>query len=1313
MSLGLLFIMLLAIVLGVGELSATGDVTIIVTSPANSGPGTLRQALLDTTPGGTIVFDTAVFPPNSPATIFVFSPLPALTAHNVIIDASEAGVILDGFNAPGSTNGFLIQADGCTIRGFIIQRFPGSGIFVDAGADNNTIGGDRNQGNGPTGQGNVIGSNGGDGIGIWGNNNNVRGNYVGIEVTGQYDWGNSFSGVAIWQGASGNTVGGTINGYRNVISGNDNNGVWIGQAGSNANVIIGNYIGTTANGSGPVPNSFSGVAIQGGAQSNKVGDTINGAGNLISGNADNGVYISDPGTTGNQVLGNIIGLNSQGNATIGQGLNGVVIANAGGNIIGNENTNGRNVISGAAYDGIVISGANAANNTVRANFVGTNLMGTASLPNGLHGVEIREGAHDNLIGGNRLSGQGNLLSGNGNHGLVLTENAHHNTIQGNLIGPNAMGTASLGRHPFGGIDIANGAHHNIIGGAVAGQGNVISGNQTDGIALFGSGTTDNQVTGNLIGVAVNGSPLPNIKGTAGTGGFGILNTDGANRTIMQNNTISHNEAEGVLNGGNAFDTLIQNNTISFNGSNGIKLNHAGCAGIQITQNSIFGHTEEGIAGSCHAAPDLFASSLNALTGTTTPNARVEFFSDDDNEGRRYEGFVIADGNGDFSFTPPGGFSGPNVIATSNDASNNTSAFSRPLHLRWTMLLYLNGDNDLESFMEDTLENMVAAGPAPTANVLVLLDRSESDSALYDVTYGQAIDITDVFTTSNEVNMGAGETLVQFVNWSRNYYPVTYTMLSIVDHGGGWAPSLSTIPTGTLPVRARIWLSGGSGLSWDFTSEYDYLSSPEIRQAMADIEAIGGPLDVVFYDVCLMGMSEVAYQIREYASFFVSSQNIGWAPLGPQNRYVRTMQGILPDATPQDVAGLLVENYQLGLPLQGHPFTISAVDLSQMDEVADAVNQLGLILTQTLTTPEQMLSLFTVYTDSQKIDYNSDFIIEPEREGFVDLYDFALKLTQSYTDPAILAAAQTVLNRLGTTIVAEAHRSDIPWFAQDEQEWNLDDVHGLSIYLPLGEDLEFQIRITDTSPISPNISITRNLRLRDLYNLDELQFVGDAPAWRSLIEQYYELIPTTVITSLPGGPLPGLQEPDVTPPQTTITVPPIGERQTVITLTWAATDTQNEVVSASLWYLSPTGEEWRDTDITQLGSSGVFTYPLTCGMSGFAVRASDDVGNVESIESEFNSIFPQQTCYLYLPVVSHLSENLVEQPEIIWKNRIPLSPVSAGIIKLKGLPMHPLHPASGKFFVVNGKTSSETTVRREQVQAPAWRLFVSRTAPVVP
>jgi hypothetical protein len=214
-----------------------------VTSLADSGLGTLRQAMIDAQAGDTITFSVSVFPPNTPATIMILSPLPTLTQNNLTLDASNAGVVLDGSLSPAGTNGLIVEADNCVIQGLTIQYFKSNGIFVGADSSGNLIGGNRTIGSGPHGQGNLISNNGGTGVEIRGAgvvSNTVQGNYIGIDATGWWTGTNAYNGVALTQGAQGNTIGGATASLGNIISGNHDNGIWGSDADTSGNIIIGN-----------------------------------------------------------------------------------------------------------------------------------------------------------------------------------------------------------------------------------------------------------------------------------------------------------------------------------------------------------------------------------------------------------------------------------------------------------------------------------------------------------------------------------------------------------------------------------------------------------------------------------------------------------------------------------------------------------------------------------------------------------------------------------------------------------------------------------------------------------------------------------------------------------------------------------------------------------------------------------------------------------------------------------------------------------------------------------------------------------------
>src|SRR5262249_53727934 len=155
------------------------------------------------------------------------------------------------------------------------------------------------------------------------------GNFIGTDLWGTHALGNAW-GVAIQGGAANNLVGGTAPGARNVIAGSQNDGVWISDTGTTANQVQGNFIGTDVLGTHALANGRSGVVLLGGASGNTVGGTTPGARNLISGNGFSGVFLYGGGTTGNAVQGNFVGTDVLGTHALGNGY-GVVIENGAAN----------------------------------------------------------------------------------------------------------------------------------------------------------------------------------------------------------------------------------------------------------------------------------------------------------------------------------------------------------------------------------------------------------------------------------------------------------------------------------------------------------------------------------------------------------------------------------------------------------------------------------------------------------------------------------------------------------------------------------------------------------------------------------------------------------------------------------------------------------------------------------------------------------------------------------------------------------------------------------------------------------------------
>ena len=139
-------------------------------------------------------------------------------------------------------------------------------------------------------------------------NNVIQGNYIGTDVSGTLDRGNSQTGITVSGGADNTRIG--VPGAGNLICGNTLEGVNIFSAGTTGTIVQGNKIGTNAAGTSGIPNSSAGVSVEGGATGTQIGGIGAGEGNVIAFNAFPGVGVKDPATTAS-ILGNSIHSNTQ------------------------------------------------------------------------------------------------------------------------------------------------------------------------------------------------------------------------------------------------------------------------------------------------------------------------------------------------------------------------------------------------------------------------------------------------------------------------------------------------------------------------------------------------------------------------------------------------------------------------------------------------------------------------------------------------------------------------------------------------------------------------------------------------------------------------------------------------------------------------------------------------------------------------------------------------------------------------------------------------------------------------------------------
>ncbi len=418
---------------------------LMVTNTNDSGPGSLRQAILDANRFSgpqTIVFNIAAGDPNfldvdsqlpdgdPDPDVFVIrplSPLPALSdsSGGTMIDGRTQSafgddtnpfgpeIVLNGSLA-GNANGLFITSSNNQVYGLNIQRFFYGIQGWNAASD--TV---------------------------------IQGNYVGTDATGTMALGNTVGIQFSGDGCQRNLIG-TEDGdpaLRNVISGNLSVGVFIWSAAATLgnNIIAGHYIGTDATGTMALGNTgFAGIFIWGNeTQRNLIGSedpdpTVRAAlRNVISGNPQNGVSLNGLDSTENTIAGDYIGTDATGTLPLGNGFlfgfarNGVRLSGSGGSnkVLGNT-------IADTYFGAGIFLTSNNNNNLVARNYIGTDSTGQLALGNHQQGITISGSSTGNQIGGS--PDLANIIAFNLRAGVAVTATATGNTIRANSIYSNGL-----------------------------------------------------------------------------------------------------------------------------------------------------------------------------------------------------------------------------------------------------------------------------------------------------------------------------------------------------------------------------------------------------------------------------------------------------------------------------------------------------------------------------------------------------------------------------------------------------------------------------------------------------------------------------------------------------------------------------------------------------------------------------------------------------------------------------------------------------------------------------------------------------------
>ncbi|MEM8499380.1 MAG: LamG-like jellyroll fold domain-containing protein [Pseudomonadota bacterium] len=259
------------------------SLTDLINNKGSDGRISLREAILasntTTNSGGPdkIFFEIPESLVSGSHLISPGSDLPAIDDAVIIDGTTDSNFVstpiieITGTSAGSSVDGLRLESgsDGSTVRGLVINQFDGDGLLIES------------------------------------DSNLIAGNYVGTDVTGTIDQGNVNDGIKIQLGGSNNTIGGTSSADRNLVSGNNDDGIEI-TGSATSNIVYGNYIGTTVSGTDPLGNSKDGIEIDTNSVSSVIGGITAGQGNIIAYNLDNGVHVNNAAGDGHTIRGNSI-----------------------------------------------------------------------------------------------------------------------------------------------------------------------------------------------------------------------------------------------------------------------------------------------------------------------------------------------------------------------------------------------------------------------------------------------------------------------------------------------------------------------------------------------------------------------------------------------------------------------------------------------------------------------------------------------------------------------------------------------------------------------------------------------------------------------------------------------------------------------------------------------------------------------------------------------------------------------------------------------------------------------------------------------
>ncbi|MBN2442670.1 MAG: hypothetical protein JXJ04_15045 [Spirochaetales bacterium] len=371
---------------------------------------------------------------------------------------------------------------------------------------------------------------------------------------------------------------------------------------------------------------------------------------------------------------------------------------------------------------------------------------------------------------------------------------------------------------------------------------------------------------------------------------------------------------------------------------------------------------------------------------------------------------------------------------------------------WTIMVYLDADNNLEPYGIDDFNEMEGVDLSGSGvNVIVLMDRisgydtSNGDwtgTRLYEVTYDSLGPINDTIVSTElastelglttggseeELNMGDPAVCMDFIDFCKASYPATHYFMIFWNHGSGWKSAVepgNKELTYTLPLTPMTQPARNRGVCFDDTSG-DHLYTEEIGTALA-----GQGISVVGFDACFEQMIEVVYEIKEDAAYVIGSEETepgdGW-------EYDIVLNNILSSGQrPLEIVNAAVDAYASRYSTTTGA-TLSGIDCSRVDELMAALNDFSDTLAAAITNDQIRDKMISIFLNNIESFYS---VATGYGDYNIDIGDMAdvILWTYDYADAQALALQTAMEN----AVVAEWHHTATGYYGNPR-------AHGLAIY----------------------------------------------------------------------------------------------------------------------------------------------------------------------------------------------------------------------------------------------------------------------------